>query len=234
MPTPANTPARQPDLAHVGALIGDPARAAMLSALLGGKALPASDLAHLARITPQTASAHLRKLLDAGLLSVLRQGRHKYFQLADARVAHALEALAVIAPTRPVVSLGESLANQAMRRARTCYSHLAGALGVDLARACFERGFLADHGDVYQVTASGAAWFNARLDLQLSSDQGRLRFARPCLDWSERVPHLGGALGVAVTEALFARGWVARIDSTRAVRVTPSGERGFFGPLRAG
>lgn len=234
MPANESSPARQPDLAHVGALIGDPARAAMLSALLGGKALPASDLAHIARITPQTASAHLRKLIDGGLLTVLRHGRHKYFELADARVAHALEALAVVAPERPVATLRESLANQAMRRARTCYSHLAGALGVDLARACFARGFLADHGEVYQLTADGADWLNARLDLQLSAEHGRLRFARPCLDWSERVPHLGGALGVAMTEALFARGWVARIDSTRAVRVTPSGERGFFGPLRAG
>jgi DNA-binding transcriptional ArsR family regulator len=234
MATHDDTPMRQPDLAKIAALIGDPARAAMLSALLGNVSLPATDLAHAARVTPQTTSTHLRKLLDAGLVTAVRHGRHKYFRLANAQVAQVLEALAVIAPARPVRALSESLSNRALRKARTCYSHLAGELGVGVAHACFSRGFLVDHGDVYQLTPGGADWFNAHLDLRLSAEQGRLRFARPCLDWSERVPHLGGALGIAITDALFAHGWIARTGDTRAVRVTAAGERGFFGPLRAG
>jgi DNA-binding transcriptional ArsR family regulator len=218
----------QPNLAKIGALIGDPARAAMLAALLGNKALPATELAQLAHITPQTASAHLGKLLAAGLISVRPIGRHRYFELAGPQVATALEALALIAPPATPSSLRESLAQRDLRHARTCYSHLAGRLGVALSQACLAQALLADHGDVYEITNAGIAWFGSALDLDV---RGKLRFAKPCLDWSERVPHLGGALGVAVTAALFERGWLACKDNTRAVRITASGAQHFFGPL---
>src|SRR4051794_30879174 len=128
-----------PDFAAVAALIADPSRAAMLSALLGGHALPASELARYARITPQTASTHLAKLVSGGLLSVTRTGRHRYYSLTSRDVAQALESLAVIAPAPRLRSLNESLEVQAIRRARTCYDHLAGTLGVALTQALIDR-----------------------------------------------------------------------------------------------
>lgn len=213
-----------PDLAAVAALIADPSRAAMLAVLLGGVSLPAGELASLAKISPQTASTHLAKLVEGGLLAVRSSGRHRYFYLKSPQVAQALEALALVAPTARVRNLSHSLEMEAVRQARTCYNHLAGELGVALTEAFMDKGFLHAHEEVYEVTAPGQEWFN-RLGIENRQLQKKPQnFAKVCLDWSERKPHLGGSLGSAVAHQLFARGWIVRVEGSRAVKLTQPGK----------
>jgi DNA-binding transcriptional ArsR family regulator len=216
-----------PDLATVAALIADPSRAAMLSALLGGVALPAGELAHRARISPQTASAHLARLVAGGLLSVTTAGRHHYFRLSNAHVAQALESIALIAPARPVRSLNEGLEVKAVRRARTCYDHLAGALGVALTQALIDQGLLIQHDEAFEVSGAGERWLHTFGVDCLQSRRTRRVFAAACLDWSERKPHLAGALGAAIAGRLFELKWIKRLDGSRAVTLTESGRSGL-------
>ena len=207
------------DLAHVARLIGEPARARMLSRLLEGRALTAGELAREAGITPQTASSHLAQLREGGLVAVEVQGRHHYARLASAQVARALEALSLLPPARPAtVSTPEPL-----RFARTCYDHLAGRLAVDLADALEQRELLAPTDEAWDVTPAGARYL-ARLGVDVeSAASGRRALARRCLDWSERRPHLAGALGAALAERLFQLKWVARQRDGRGVRLTVEG-----------
>ena len=214
-----------PDLAAVASLIADPARASMLSALLGDIALPAGELARLARITPQTASTHLAKLVKGNLLSVTSLGRHRYFRLRDQNVAQALESLALLAGPARVTSLNDSLERKAIHRARTCYDHLAGALGVGLTQALMDHGFVEYHGDAYEVTQAGETWFHS-FGIDCSElQQKRRAFVKSCLDWSERKPHLAGALGAAVLRRLLELKWLLRVRGSRAVRVTDLGRQ---------
>lgn len=216
-----------PNLATITALIADPSRAAMLSALLSGISLPAGELAQCAKISPQTASTHLAKLVAGGLLSVTTAGRHRYFCLSNKQVAQALESLALIAPAQQARSLNEGLDMQAVHRARTCYDHLAGALGVALTQALIDKGLIQQHDEAYEVTEPGECWLDAfgidRLQLQ---NQRRI-FAAICLDWSERRPHLAGALGAAIAQRLFELKWIRRVDRSRAVKVTDFGRSGL-------
>jgi DNA-binding transcriptional ArsR family regulator len=207
------------DIAAVAAAIGHPARGAMLTAMFGGRALPASDLARAARVSRSTASAHLAQLVDAGLVSVERQGRHRYHRLAGADVAEALETLAALAPPRPVRSLRESDRARAHRAARSCYDHLAGALGVAVtdalcAAGALERSSLGlrDPGPLRALGVDAEA-----------ANAGRRPLTRSCLDWSERRPHLAGALGAAVLDALLRSSWAERRPGGRALAVTPAG-----------
>jgi DNA-binding transcriptional ArsR family regulator len=215
----------EPDVASIAALIGEPARAAMLGALLGGLAIPAGELAARAHVTPQTASAHLAKLVEGGILDVRAVGRRRYYRLANPRVSSALEALAVIAPQPRSRTLGESEQVKAMRFARTCYDHLAGALGVALTQSMLDDALLAWRDETFEVTARGenflAEW---GIKTERPHRGGRL-FARPCLDWSERRDHLAGALGAAIASAFFERGWIVRMRGCRAVRLTDEGRR---------
>lgn len=216
-----------PDLATVAALIADPARATMLSALLGNIALPAGELAHQARITPQTASAHLAKLREGGLLSLTTSGRHRYYRLSNKNVARALESLALIAPASRVHALNDSLEREAICRARTCYDHLAGELGVGLTQAFIDKGLIQPHDEAYEATVIGEGWFNT-FGIDCPQLQGNRRaFAPVCLDWSERKPHIAGALGAAIAQRLFALKWIVRISGSRAVKVTDSGRSHF-------
>jgi DNA-binding transcriptional ArsR family regulator len=211
----------------VATSIGDPARAAMLSALLGGQARPAGELAACARISPQTASAHLSKLVAGGLLSVTTAGRHRYYKLQSPEVGAALEALAAIAPPARVRSLRESEAARALRFARTCYDHLAGVVGIAVTHGLLDQGLLCADVQGYRVSAAGAAWF-ARWGIDLAQlEQARRSFAKPCLDWSERHYHLAGALGAALTQALFERTWLVWVAGSRAVRLTQAGRGGL-------
>jgi len=212
-----------PDLAAVATLIADPARASMLSALLGDIALPAGELARLAKITPQTASAHLAKLVKGNLLSVTALGRHRYFRLRDKSVAQVLESLALLARPARTTSLNESLERKAIQRARTCYDHLAGALGVGLTQAFIDKGFIQHHSEAYEVTRAGETWFNSFGIDCLELEQKRRTFARSCLDWSERKPHMAGALGAAVLRRLLEMKWILRVRSSRTVKVTELG-----------
>jgi DNA-binding transcriptional ArsR family regulator len=210
------------DLAAVGTLLAEPARARMLAALGDGRALPASALAAEAGVAPSTASGHLTRLVDGGLLAAESRGRRRYFRLRGPEVAEALEALARVAPREPVSSLRQATRIDALCAARTCYDHLAGRLGTALMDALLARGLVADE----HVTNAGVERL-AELGIDLDAVPGRRPRFRSCLDWSERRPHAAGKLGAALTARCFELGWVERLDGTRAVRVTPAGEVGF-------
>jgi DNA-binding transcriptional ArsR family regulator len=215
------------DIAPVAALLADPARAAMLGALFGGSALAAGELSQVAGISPATASAHLARLLDGGLVTVTRQGRHRYYRLAGHEVASVLEAISQISPVRPVRSLRQSREAAALAQARTCYDHLAGRAGVALFDALMRDGVLTGGGTgqdaAYEVTAEGVDKL-ADFGVDVAEvRRSRRRFAGACLDWTQRRPHLNGALGAAVTGRLLDLGWIARGTSRRAVRVTEPG-----------
>jgi DNA-binding transcriptional ArsR family regulator len=215
-------------LAELGALIGDPARANMLSALMSGQALTASELAWHAGVTASTASEHLGKLAAAGLLSLHPQGRHRYYGLASPVVAHMLEAMGTLAATHlPPRYRPRSPIDNALRNARTCYDHLAGRLGVAVTDALLARNLIALAPDGGVATRRGERFF-AEFGIDLAQ-ASRLRrcFCRACLDWSERRPHLAGTLGARIAQRCFDLGWIARMKDTRAVAITPSGSSGF-------
>jgi DNA-binding transcriptional ArsR family regulator len=210
-------------IAATAALLGDPARANMLAALMDGRALTAKELAFAAHVTPQTASGHLGKLAEGGLLAADKQGRHRYYRLASPLVGQMLEGVMAVsgpAPTRATTWRG----GEALRTARTCYDHLAGRLGVALADALTERGHVALGADGGEVTVQGARFLDA---FGASPAPGRRVFCRPCLDWSERRPHLAGRIGAALACRCFELGWIARQRDTRAVAITADGRTGF-------
>ncbi|MGW4084428.1 ArsR/SmtB family transcription factor [Streptomyces sp. NPDC004822] len=220
-----------PRLARLAALIADETRAACLLALLDGRAWTAGELARHAGVAPSTLSEHLGKLVAGGLLAEERQGRHRYVRLADARTAQLVEDLvAQVSPgARPAPrNLREAGAHSAMARARTCYDHLAGRLGIALTDALTARGLLRqDTG--FALTDAGVGWFGAAgIPLELT---GRRPLARACLDWTERRPHLAGVAGAALCRHALDTGWCVRIGSERAVKVTAAGERAFLGLL---
>jgi DNA-binding transcriptional ArsR family regulator len=203
-------------------------RATLLLALLGGRPLTAGELASRAGISASLASSHLSKLLDGGLVAVEQTGRQRHYRLAGRRVAEVIEAMLTIAPDRAAAGLRESTRGAALRGARTCYDHLAGELGVALTDS-LERQRVIETGDgSYALTKAG----ERRLD-SLGIAVGPLRvqhraFTRPCLDWTERRPHLAGAVGAAIAEHALAECWVTRVSGTRALRVTAEGRRGFL------
>ena len=213
-----------PNIARVAGLVGDPARAEMLSALMAGEALTATELAAAAGVTKQTASAHLAKLLEARLLAVTAQGRHRYFRLADDDVAELLESLMGVAFRSGALRVRASPREPALRRARVCYDHLAGEQGVQVLDALLEKRVLRRHGDGLEVTRAGADFLHA-LGIDLDALAAKRRpLCRTCLDWSVRRPHLGGALGAELLRRIFALGWARRTKDSRVVTFTPSGE----------
>lgn len=217
-------------MAAVAAAIGDSSRAAMLEALMAGTALTAGELARAAGVGRSTASEHLARLVSAGLVEVADQGRHRYHRLTGPEVAQALEALSHIAPPKPVRTLRESSRARSLWFARTCYDHLAGACGVALHDLLLDGGVLVGAAGGYEVTASGARWF-ADLGADVEAARARRRsFARPCLDWTERRPHLAGALAAVTTDRLLELGWFARRGSdTRSLRLTETGSAALDG-----
>jgi len=218
--------------AEIAALAGDPGRAAMLLALMDGRALTASELASVAGVTPQTASGHLAQMARAGLLAVEKQGRHRYFRLASAPVAQMVESLMQVAaqlePPRRAVTTGPR--DRALRTARTCYDHIAGQLGVALADALVAGGHAELGPDAGEVTERGFA-FLATVGIDLAPpSSGRRRgrvLCRPCLDWSERRPHLAGRLGAALCTRSLEAGWIRRGDAARVLTITPRGRAAF-------
>jgi DNA-binding transcriptional ArsR family regulator len=216
-----------PHIARIAALIGDPARADALSALLSDRALTASELASIAGVTKQTMSAHLAKLLDAALVVVEQQGRHRYFRLADEDVACLLESLMGVAFRAGAVRLISSPREPALRHARICYDHLAGELGVWAFEELKNRAVLKAGTQALQLGPTGAAWFERAGIDALASDSGRRVLCRACLDWSERRHHLAGALGAALYRRVNELGWAKREGRSRVVRFSPRGERAF-------
>lgn len=217
----------EPDLARIAATVGDPRRIQMLALLMEGRALTAKELALGAGVEPATASAHLKRLLEDGLLEAATQGRHKYFRFASEHVAQLVENLMRVAPRRPIAFQPNT--PQPLRRARYCYDHLAGSLGTGLLALLLRKGWLQDDAEPKQLalTPRGTKAL-ARWGLDLEEAQGRRRqFACRCLDWSERRDHLGGALGAALAQELQARKWIARRKHSREVQLTPAGEEGL-------
>jgi DNA-binding transcriptional ArsR family regulator len=216
------------NIAEIAALVGDPARANMLTALMDGRALTASELAYAAGIVASTASGHLAKLLEANLLNVVQQGRHRYYRLASPLVGSMLESLmAVAAIEGPKRYRPSSCRDEALRDARTCYNHLAGRLGVSIADAMLARGQLELGGDAGVLTGAGRALLIDLGVAVIDETTSHRVYCKPCLDWSERRPHIGGALGVAIADRCFELGWIERQRDSRALRITGKGQKGF-------
>ncbi|MCC7346667.1 MAG: helix-turn-helix transcriptional regulator [Variibacter sp.] len=215
------------DVATVAALVGDPARANILCALLDGRALTATELAYAARVSPQTTSGHLGKLAEANLISALQQGRFRYYRLASPAVARMLEGIMNVAALAPPRFRPLSKAVAAMRTARLCYDHCAGCLGVGLADSLCAAGHVTLDDDGGEVTPRGERFLqDFGIEVAALRRQQRL-FCKPCLDWSERRPHLAGAVGAALARRLMALRWVERVRDTRALCITPVGRRGL-------
>jgi DNA-binding transcriptional ArsR family regulator len=219
----------EPDIARVAGLLADPARARILRMLLDGTMRPASELAFAANISAQSASGHLAKLERGGLLALQVQGRHRYFRIASAQVADALESLGSLslARPRPPRSAAPRSVPLQFLHARTCYDHLAGEKGVEVCRGMLQAGWLAADGRDFRVTAPGERELAALgVDVPAARRSHRA-FARACVDLTQRRPHLGGALGAALLQVWLARGWILRMRRSRAVSITPRGDAGF-------
>jgi DNA-binding transcriptional ArsR family regulator len=212
-------------IAEIAALVGDPARATMVSALLDGRALTASELAGAARITPQTASTHLAKLTEASLLSVVRNGRHRYFRLASPIVADMIDGIVAVALQKRPRYHPLSRHARALSAARICYDHLAGRLSVDLTDAFVAREYVVLEDEAAEITTAGTRFFT-EFGIALPHSTRR-HFCRLCLDWTERRPHIAGAVGAAITKRYFDLGWMERMKGSHAVIVTSPGRRGF-------
>ena len=220
--------------AQVAALAGDQARVSMLHALVDGRALTAGELARVAGIAPQTASSHLGRLISSGIIAVEKQGRHRYHRLATPTVARMLESIMQVAaelqPSGKALIVGPK--DAALRKARTCYDHFAGRLGVAIADAMVERGFIELQSDAGVLSDGGIAFLGdigIAIEPFLSrrtKQSGRV-LCRPCLDWSERRPHLAGVVGAAICSHSLENGWARRLSDSRAVLVTPKGSRIF-------
>jgi DNA-binding transcriptional ArsR family regulator len=216
------------DLAAIGAVLAEPARARILLALADGRSLSAHVLASEAGVAASTATHHLARLLDSGLVSVTIRGRYKYFALAGPQVGELIEAIARVAPAQPVTSLRQGTRAHTLRYARSCYDHLAGRLGVAVADALLHEGLLADgaegdgHASGYTVTTRGE---QRLVELGITVRTGDV--VRPCLDWTEQRNHIGGNLGRSLLSRLLEIGWLSRDQNTRAVRLTEAGHRGL-------
>ena len=222
-----------PDIARIGALLGDPARTHMLTALMGGVALTAGELAREAAVTAQTASWHLAQLADGGLVRPRKQGRCVYYALAGEEVAELLEQLAGVAASAGHRRSRPAPRDPAMRRARVCYDHLAGELGVAMLDCLVERGAIEDRGGALSLTESGHAFVRAFGVAEEALGGGRRPVCKACLDWSERRSHLGGALGKALLNCIYANGWARRLEGGRVVAFSAPGLAAFertFGP----
>lgn len=216
-----------PDISRIAALIGDPARANILTALMSGKALTATELAGEAGVTLQTASAHLSKLENAAMITCRKSGRHKYFTLGGDDVGHALEALMGLAAGAGHLRTRTGPKDAALREARVCYNHLAGEKGIALFQGMVARGFVRETEDEVRLTDLGAAFlseFGVDID---TLKRGKTPLCRPCLDWSARRSHLAGSVGRAILSQMHTLGWAHRVEGTRVVEFTPKGRVAF-------
>ena len=222
-----------PDIARIAALIGDPARANMLSALMTGKALTATELAAEAGVTVQTASSHLAKLDQGGLLKPVKQGRHKYFSISNTDVAAVLEALMGLAARNGHTRTRTGPKDIALRKARVCYNHLAGDMGTRLYDRMTDRGLIVENGDALMLTDIGFA-FATDFGIDVAKlSKAKAPLCKTCLDWSERRSHLAGSLGRALLTRFEELGWAKREKASRVVTFNPAGEAAFDAFLKA-
>ncbi|MCX2679569.1 metalloregulator ArsR/SmtB family transcription factor [Galbibacter sp. EGI 63066] len=208
---------------YVASLLGDKARAAMLWSLLDGKAYTATELAVCADISRQSASNHLSKLIDAEFLVVEKQGRHRYYRLANERIAQVIESMASLIPDKQVKTIHTEPKSQKIAYARTCYDHLAGEIAVKITTSLVEQKIIQPIGKEYNITDFGNEWFK---ELGINTEKLKLKkrsFARKCLDWTERKHHLAGALGAALLETMLEKDWIRKKQNTREVLITPLG-----------
>ena len=217
-----------PMIAEIAALVGDPARATMVSSLLDGRALTASQLAVAAHVTPQTASTHLAKLTGAGLLLMVRDGRHRHFRLASSTVVEMIEGIVAVALLQRPRYRPLSREARALNAARVCYDHLAGRLGVELTDALVARDCVVLHDEAAELTRGGRRFFTGFGIALPRRRSSRRQLSRLCLDWTERRHHLAGQIGAALTQRCFELGWLERLENSQAVGVTPAGRRGFL------
>jgi DNA-binding transcriptional ArsR family regulator len=221
-----------PNITVIASLIADTSRSIFLSSLLDGRALPAGELAYMAGVSPQTASNHLAKLVDGGLLQVEQQGRHRYYRLANRDIADLIEKMAAIAPPVQIRSLKQSNQLQQLSYARTCYDHLAGKLGTSLCEALLRKGYLVEpketHNKDFIMTEKGKQWF-AEFGIQCQLKPGSRRaVARKCLDWSERRHHLSGLLGEQFVQRFLALDWIRQKPGHRSIEITDAGKAGLY------
>jgi DNA-binding transcriptional ArsR family regulator len=209
-------------LDEIGRLVGDPSRATLLEALMDGRAWTGRELAYFAHVSASTASSHLQRLVSGHLLTVLAQGRSRYYRIASPYIANALESLMALAPARAPRHPSERRVARDLAAARFCYDHLAGRLGVQLTDVLVARGAIVFSDAAGTLTDDGATLFR-RLEIKLAEGRGRRVVCRPCLDWSERRPHVAGLAGSALGDAALERGWVERKRNSRALTVTPRG-----------
>lgn len=221
---------RKHAIATLGSLLADPGRSAILMSLLDGRSLSAGKLARAAGVSAQSASAHLAKLNRGGLITVRDEGRCRFYHLSNAKVAYALEALGAISTVHAPVKYLRPKVDAQMMLARSCYDHMAGRIAVMLAERLEEKKMLASAGrGDYKVTTRGREWF-AELGINVEQlRSSRRTFARRCLDWTERRPHLAGAVGSALLSHFLSDGWVARVGQSRVLRVTHKGVAQFAG-----
>lgn len=216
------------DIAAVAALLGDASRSRMLAVLMDGRARTATELALAGDVAPSTASSHLARLSEAGIVEVAKQGRHRYFRLSDAEIATAIESLMVLTTRKVPRPTGP--ANPCMRAARICYDHLAGEAGVRLLQSLLDHGYIRDQADLV-LTGTGERWCaGIGVDLAVLK-AGRRPLCRACLDWSERRDHLAGALGAALLRRILDHGYAKRVPDSRALVIGARGER-FIVDLR--
>ena len=217
----------EPRFARIAAVIGDPTRARMLSALMGGQYLAAGELAAVAGVSAQTATGHLTKLIDSELVLLRTQGRHRYFRLASAEIGHALEALSMVAESSASQDKWNQGAYKPLKAARTCYSHLAGELGVALFEGLLARGTIepGSGGGLHLTEAGRRELSELGVVLPRVTPTAASRFAYACVDWSERRDHLAGGLAVALLDHCLERGWLRRVEGSRALRLAPSGAK---------
>lgn len=220
--------AEGPDIARIASLIGDPARSNMLLALIGGKALTATELAGAAGVTLATASSHLAKLETGGLLAQRKQGRHRYFALADPQVGVMIESLMSFSAIRGHLRHRTGPREPELRKARICYDHLAGDYGVRMLDSLIARGAIRAEDEALSLTAAGETLLS-RQGIDIGALRARRRpLCRACLDWSERRSHLAGTLGAALLSHFFDHGFARRVEESRIIRFSPEGERQFF------
>ncbi|MCI4169503.1 ArsR/SmtB family transcription factor [Bacillus spizizenii] len=216
-----------PNIAKISSLLSDPSRSSILLTLMDGRIHPAGELAYLANIKPQTASFHLKKLLEEKLISVEKHGRHRYYRLSNSDTANMIEQLLRMAPKTKVTSLKDSKEKSDLHFARTCYDHLAGYVGVQMTHSLVEQGILKKVDLNFEVTSEGSLFFS-KLGINEEHQRHKRRaFARCCLDWSERQHHIAGALGNALLVRMLEEEWIVRMPKTRAVRMTQSGKIAF-------
>lgn len=217
---------------QIASLIGDPTRAIIMWTLLDGRAFTATELALAANTSPQNISMHLAKLVQAELLSVESQGRHKYYKFSNKDIAYAIEAMANLLPHTMDKSGLHKENNSAIRQCRTCYDHLAGKVGVALTESLLQQNIIIENESVFEVSEKGLQWFS-ELDIDIGElKKQRRSFLRPCLDWSERRHHIAGSLAAALLNKMLQNDWIRRTKNSRAIIITAKGQNEFYKQLK--